>query len=392
VGLFRAGSVARASLAIGLLLATSSSPLATSLPFAHASSAPSSTESPTAGLSYVALGDSYAAGFGNSPGTGKPVAACGQAVSNYPHQIATALSLKLVDESCAGAVAANVVSAGQVLGKRTVPPQSQALGPDTRVVTITIGGNDLGFFDTMSSCLAVTPKGPLLTTGKANCRANLVTGGVDSLAKRITDVVSTRLTKTFTAIKADAPNAKVFVVGYPAIMPDAANTPPTGCFTGSFSGTISAMNLKNAYPFTDTDVRYLHSVQVDLDRTTGDVARAAGFSYISVLAGSEAHTPCGTTPWIYPIALRSKNFAFTLQPGALHPNALGETYLADSAIADIRHAFAPSSPSATPTATPRPSRSPTLLPWYLSLALIILVLVAAAIVLVRRRRGRGHGR
>jgi lysophospholipase L1-like esterase len=374
VGFLRGAPIAGAALAVGLLLAPA--------PTASAAT------SPTTGLAYVALGDSYAAGFGLTPTTGKPVAGCGQSASDYPHRIAKELGLRLTDATCAGAVTANVISTPQKVGGTSAPPQSRALGPDTRVVTITIGGNDLGFVKTLTSCLALSAHGPILTSGRLSCRASFVTKGVDTLARRVTDTVSGRLAKTFAAITTDAPNAKVFVVGYPAVMPDAANTPSAGCFSGSLGGSLASLDLTNAFPYTDTDVTYLHSIEVDLDSATRAAALHAGFGYTSVLAGSEAHTPCGATPWINGITVHSKNLSFTLEPGALHPNARGEAYLADSVIPQIRRAFPPPTPTSSPSPTPaHPNAAPSLLPWYLSLGLVLAALLGAAGVIIRRRKG-----
>jgi lysophospholipase L1-like esterase len=369
--------IARAALALGLLLA------ATPLVAAAASPPP-----PTEGLAYVALGDSYAAGFGLTPTTGEPVKGCGQAVDDYPHRIAAALGLQLTDVTCGGADTANVVSTPQKVGRHPAPAQSLALGPGTRVVTITIGGNDLDFAGTLQSCVAATPHGPILSTKLTTCKASYVTKGVDSLAKRITNVVSVHLAQAFATIRSKAPNAKVFVVGYPAILPDAANTPDTGCFIAPFSGTLASLTVTNAFPYTDTDVSYLHSVEIKLDSATRAAALAAGFTFTSLLAGTEAHTPCGAKPWLNGITFHTKNASsFLLEPGSLHPNGLGEAHAASAVAAVIRNAFRPA-PSPTPTTTPgpKPLNAPSPVSWWLSLGLIIAVLAGAAVTVIYRRQ------
>jgi lysophospholipase L1-like esterase len=345
------------------------------------------TTPPTEGLPYVALGDSFAAGFGLTPTTGKPVAACGQAARDYPHRIAQALGLQLTDVTCAGADTTNLVSTPQKFGKQSAAPQSRALGAATRVVTITIGGNDLDFVDITRSCLAALPNGPILETQKHNCRASYVTNGHDALAKRVSDVVRVRLAKTFASIRKDAPNAHVFVVGYPAVMPDAENTPDGGCFIAPFSGTRSSFSIKNAFPYTDTDVIYLHSIEVDLDHAIQIAARHAGFIFTSLLAGTEAHTPCGATPWLNGINVDSQNSSFTLEPAALHPNELGVSFAANSVIPKIRAALRSSATSHSPVAAPGHTQSspPMALWWYLALGILTAVLLAATVTVIRRR-------
>jgi lysophospholipase L1-like esterase len=368
--------IAPIALTLGLLLAAA--PLASA----------ASPSQPPQGLSYVALGDSYAAGFGQTPTTGKPVKGCGQAADDYPHRVARTLDLRLTDMTCEGAATANILTTPEKVGKIPAPPQSSALGADTRVVTITIGGNDLDFVDVMNSCLAATPTGPILKTKQKTCKASFVKNGVDTLASRITDTVGPRLRRTFATIRSDAPNAKVFVLGYPALMPDAAHTPAGGCFLVPVAGRGSAFTIANAFPYTNTDVAYLHSVEVALDRVTSAEAKRAGFAFVSLLAGSEAHTPCGPTPWLNGITVKSSDWTFTLEPGALHPTSAGEAYAARTIVPSIREALVSTS-SPAPSSQPRnPHNSPSLVLWYLSLVVIGVVLLGAALVLVRRRRTR----
>jgi lysophospholipase L1-like esterase len=401
---------ARAAFALAVLLAATPLVAAAAPP---ASPPPPQTQpqtQPTEGLPYVALGDSYAAGFGQTPTTGEPVKGCGQAANDYPHRIAATLGLQLTDVTCGGANTANILTTPQKVGGTPAPVQSLALGPDTQVVTITIGGNDLNFAGTLQSCVAATPHGPILETKLLTCKASYVVNGVDSLAKKISTVVSAHLAQTFATIRAEAPNAHVFVVGYPAIMPNATNTPAAGCFIAPFSGTLSSLTVTNAFPYTNTDVGYLHSVELALDNATRAAAVQAGFTFTSLLAGTEAHTPCGAKPWLNGITFHMQNTSsFTLDPGSLHPNSRGEAYAASVVAAVIRNAFGPTTeptaaptptstpgptPSSTPTRTPapthtsqpRPSNAPSLVSWDLSLGLVIAVLLGAAVTVIFERR------
>ena len=90
---------------------------------------------------YVALGSSMAAGPGIRPrAAGAPFAA-GRSARNYPHLVAERLSLDLVDVTFSGATTAHVLADRQ----RGVPPQVAALDGSEALVTITIGGNDVGY-------------------------------------------------------------------------------------------------------------------------------------------------------------------------------------------------------------------------------------------------------
>ena len=354
----------------------------------------------TEGLEYVALGDSFAAGYGLSPATKKPVPGCHQSSENYPHRIARALGLTLTDVTCSGAVTANVIAKPQKTDSGTAPVQLDALGPDTRVVTLSIGGNDLGFFTTATSCIALTTSGPILTTSKPNCKSSYVKQGVDTLAERIPGAVvqgkgatPSGLVKTFAAIRAAAPKAEVFVIGYPAITPDAEHTPAGGCFRSGLGGTLRSLRIDNGFPFTRGDSLYLNAIEKKLDRATREQTEAAGFQYISVLADTEAHSACASpeASYVQGLSLRTnEDFSFTILPGALHPNAKGAAYLANAAIPEIRAAFPAPSPSPSPSPQPSPS-APASPGGVIAIVLVgVLVLGAvAAVVVIRRRRTSG---
>ncbi|MGK6321764.1 SGNH/GDSL hydrolase family protein [Sphingomonas sp. DT-51] len=90
------------------------------------------------GSSYVALGSSYAAGARiGAPAPSTPVR-CGQTVNNYPRLVAARLHLELVDASCGGATTEHLLHAWDEL-----PAQLDRLTSATRLVTVTIGGNDV---------------------------------------------------------------------------------------------------------------------------------------------------------------------------------------------------------------------------------------------------------
>jgi hypothetical protein len=292
-------------------------------------------------------------------------------------------------------VTANLIATPQNTGKGTAKPQSRALGRDTKVVTITIGGNDAGFFDTAMSCVALTAKGPILSKAAPNCKSTFVTNGRDALAARIAGPVvggtSTDpggLTGAFAAVRAAAPQAKVFVVGYPTIMPNAANTPAKGCFRASLGGSsLRSLSMSDGFPFTNVDVAYLASIERDLDTAMRDATKRAGFTYISTLAESATHSACASSSsaYINGITLRSAGNSADVTPGGLHPNARGVAFLAQSVVPQIKDAF----PKRTATATPQPSPAPAspALRWMIGLAGLLALLTVAAFVVVRSRRG-----
>ncbi|WP_185017070.1 SGNH/GDSL hydrolase family protein [Curtobacterium sp. ZW137] len=282
-----------------------------------------------AGSEYVALGDSYSAGYGLDDPTGLPVTACGQSAQDYPHRIAARFGLALHDVTCGGATSSDITTGHQFKG---VPPQIEALSDTTRLVTLTIGGNDADIFGTAASCLALSAKGPVFSGRDApSCRSTLVQDGEDQLGAKIQSRVALGIAGTLAAIRQAAPNARIVFLGYPAIFPDAAHTPAKGCFRSALDiGTLTGAFPANSYPFTNTDVRYLHGVQQELNDVAKSAAAAAGVRYVDVFASTQARSACATKrPYVSGVTLDSANGLrrIDLEPGALHPNTRGVAYL-----------------------------------------------------------------
>ncbi len=359
------------------------------------------------GLTYVALGDSYSAGFGLTPfSTTWPADGCFQADDNYPKQVAAALNLDLGtndenDRTCSGAITDNITTTPQVTMppfSATAPLQGTALSADTDIVTLTIGGNDLGFADVATFCIALEATGPLSgpigEPNLNNCKEHYVTtvGGItiDQLADKLKFVVSLKLISTFNWIKQQAPNARVFVVGYPQIAPDFAKA-PTGCYSSLLNnGTFTPPLPQDTVPYQTVDIHYLHHVEDLMDQWIQDAAGIAGFTYIPTWAATADHTVCaGTESFIFGVGLTTDPQKGTETPlsgyyvtlGALHPKPTGVGFLASQVIAAIQaHPdFAEAAPAATLPATgPQPLN-------LVGLSIALLGAGMAAVGLVRRR-------
>ncbi|HVK45990.1 MAG TPA: GDSL-type esterase/lipase family protein, partial [Micropruina sp.] len=114
----------RLSRAIGALIVT----LALVSGVAPAATAAEPLHRQVSSNDYVALGDSFAAGYG----AGIPSGACGRSSFGYPSLIAKIGHLDLTLAACSGATMADVA--------RT---QLSALTDGTDFVTIQVGGNDV---------------------------------------------------------------------------------------------------------------------------------------------------------------------------------------------------------------------------------------------------------
>jgi lysophospholipase L1-like esterase len=254
----------------------------------------------TTQLTYVALGDSYASGP-LIPNQQMDPLGCLRSDHNFASLTAAALGLSLTDMSCAGAEISQMTTSQNVtIG--TNPPQLSALSPSTSVVSLQISGNDIGFSSIIENCAALTPWGP--TSVGQTCQGHYDSGGVNQLANSI-NAVAPRLATVIQEIHADAPAAKVFVVGYPDILPSTGD----GCWP--------------ALPLTFADSPYLYNTEVELDTMIATEAKENGATYVDTFTPSENYNACtsSSTRWIEPL------IPDTLA-APVHPNATGEAGMA----------------------------------------------------------------
>lgn len=249
---------------------------------------------------YVSLGDSYTSGpfipnqLPDPPG-------CLRSDHNYPHFTASALRLTLTDVSCSGATTTDM-SQPQSTEVGTNPPQFNALSTSTSVVSVGIGGNDIGFVNIIENCGAATPDGPTMVG--PNCKSYYDPNGDDHLAASIA-ALAPKIGTMLQTIHAKSRHAKVFVVGYPAILPPTG----TGCWP--------------QMPLTTTDVPYLRQTEIELDQMLASEAAAHRATYVDTYTPSQLHNACTSefVRWVEPVVPNA--------PAApVHPNAAGEAAMA----------------------------------------------------------------
>jgi lysophospholipase L1-like esterase len=249
--------------------------------------------------SYVALGDSYAAGPLIPLQTGLP-AGCLRSNRNYPSLVAETLGIPAFrDVTCSSATTEHLGSPQSVpLGVNA--PQFDALAQDTELVSLTIGGNDIGFGQIINECAT---RSPLQPAGAA-CRDFYHAGGSDELAERIA-ATAPDIDAALAEIDTRSPDARVLLVGYPAILPD---TGP-GCFP--------------VVPFSPGDVAYLRETEKRLNAMLADRADAAGVDYVDTYTPTIGHDVCQLpgVKWIEGLVPTSPAYP-------VHPNALGMVAMA----------------------------------------------------------------
>ena len=245
------------------------------------------------GAKYVALGSSFAAGAGIPLLASDRPARCGASELSYSRLLAAQLGLSLTDASCGGATTADVLNASNEL-----PPQIDAVTPDTRLVTITIGGNDLNYMGLLfaASCRAVVPSGQAAAAATPcpplpRPDAAAVDGLEDNLATLLL------------AVRERAPDARVILVQYLALVSE-------------HDCTSARLNPE--------DAASARMVAVVLAQASARAASRAGAEVLPMDRLSQGHTACDEEPWA-----RGFSAGFDAARGApWHPSPAGHAAIA----------------------------------------------------------------
>lgn len=243
---------------------------------------------------YVALGSSFAAGpLLGSRVMGSPRAA-GRSGENYAHVLARRAGLELVDVTYSGATTADLLQASP---ERPVP-QIEAVSREARLVTITCGGNDVGYLPMLT--LSSLPW-PLQTREHVQSRLWAMTDPA-SLDRNFAQLED-QLVHLVEEVKRRAPRAEIAVVDYLTVLPPDAAT-PTGILPAHAAdwGRPVAQRLTSVFE---------------------TVAAGQGVRFVPVGAHSVDHHAWSAEPW-------TNRFRFWPHAGApYHPNRQGMRAVAD---------------------------------------------------------------
>jgi lysophospholipase L1-like esterase len=253
----------------------------------------------------VALGDSYTAGnLLPLDLTARPLG-CARSTQAYPAQVASALKATLVDVACSGA-GVQAMTGAEPTELGTNPPQLNALAPDDALVMLTLGGDDMGFWSTLDTCMTLS----VTDLFGSPCERHFTSGGTDQLAARVA-AEAAPVSAVLADIRARAPQARIVLVGYPDLFPQQG-----GCWP--------------AVPITSGDIAYLRSIEVQLNAMLAADAAAAGDTFVNTYTPTIGHDFCQSA--------RVKDVE-GLVPTSLtypfHPNARGQAAMAAAVLAAI---------------------------------------------------------
>jgi len=239
---------------------------------APASAAPGSARSAAqaTGVRYVALGDSYASGLG----TGLERGNCDRSPAAYGPQWARAHQpAAFTFAACSGAT---------TRGIRT--HRLGALSPATTLVSVTAGGNDVGFSDVLQTCLIQSTHDCLQA--------------IHGAEHAMTTLLPRGLNRLLTAIHQHAPAAKIVMTGYPLLFDPAR---PGSCSEISHREQSALNRGANL-----------------LDSTIKSAAGRHGAAFADVRAAFRGHAICDRAAWLHGLDFFSLNDSF-------HPTIAGQT-------------------------------------------------------------------
>ncbi|MGW1890979.1 SGNH/GDSL hydrolase family protein [Streptomyces sp. NPDC002004] len=230
------------------------------------------TTAQAAATGYVALGDSYSSGVG-AGSYDSSSGSCKRSTKAYPALWAAAHSPSSFSfTACSGA------RTGDVLANQLGP-----LSASTGLVSITIGGNDAGFSDVMTTCV----------TGSDSTCLNRI-----AQAKAYVDsTLPGQLDQVYSAIRSKAPAAHVVVLGYPRFYQ----------LNGSCVAGLS-----------ETKRAAINDAAVYLNSATAKRAANHGFGFADVTSSFTGHEICSGSPWLHSLDWLNIGQSY-------HPTAAGQS-------------------------------------------------------------------
>lgn len=223
------------------------------------------------GTAYVALGDSYSSGVG-AGSYDSASGSCKRSTKAYPALWAAAHApSSFAFVACSGATTVDVIN-----------NQLGPLNSTTGLVSISIGGNDAGFADVMTTCVLYSESTCLNRVAQAVAYADNTLPGL--------------LDNAYNAIRSKAPNAHVVVLGYPHIY-----QVPGYCWVG----------------LSDTSRSAINSAADELDTVMGKGSANHGFTFADVRGTFTNHEICSSSSWLHSTTLPADE--------SYHPTAAGQS-------------------------------------------------------------------
>lgn len=247
----------------------------------------------------VALGSSFAAGPGIEPVVDR---LAGRSGRNYAHLVAARLGASLVDATVSGATTETVLRDRQRVGLRSFAPQIEMVDPDADLVTVTAGGNDLGYLGGVLGTAVVGQLGRWRLTSpvSALARRRRVLRPVTPQQR---EAAIDGLVAIVTGVRERAPRARVVLVDYLPVFTESSAPGPS-------------------VPLTVNEIRHFRDLAADLSAIFAEASRRTGCDLVPASGLEPDHGAGSATPWVDGLSLRRLSSSF-------HPNLAGMQAVAE---------------------------------------------------------------
>ena len=239
---------------------------------------------PDSTIRYVAMGDSRAAGPYLAPILLHD--GCFRSVEGYPGVVAGALhAASFTNVACSGATTENLTTASQSTATGAVRPQIDALRPDTTLVTVSIGGNDIAWQSLVAPCYTTVPG------TDAHCRTDPET--LSRMNSALT-ALEPKVSAALAAIEQRAPTARVLLVGH--------------------GGIFGAHGCWPNIPISDADAAWISGFFARMNQILAAAATATGARFVDVATAAIGHDACAGPDQRWFEGLLPQSFAESLHP------------------------------------------------------------------------------
>lgn len=275
---------------------------------------------PPAVQKYVALGDSFSSGEGAPGPSGyeqgtdvKGINKCHRSDQSYSIRDAHLPDVpsSYIFRACSGAVIEDFFGPFpqnhpelNLQNPTEITPQLDWLDATTRLVTLTIGGNNAHFADVMLYCGGRAFYQP-------SCKARFgeqVDQAIANLAISASGRVNDNFPDLLSAIHRKVPGAKVLVLGYPRFFPIHRTA---ACYTG--------VPVPFRF-FMGSDMQWINQEILKLNEVIKNAVVAQGFVYVDTFDAFKGHELCTLRPYF--------NSARADLQESYHPNVDGQKRLA----------------------------------------------------------------
>jgi len=288
---------------------------------------------------YAALGDSYSSGEGGTRPTPET-----DTLANHCHRDVDAYPVRLSRDdkdlrplgfaACSGAVTRDLTHDNHLFPSE--PPQLDTLSSLTTSVTLTIGGNDVGFSAVLDACLQARGH----ADGRGCSTRSSLTGAVDARLSALAGQVGaptpgaspvTPVTEVLSQIHARSPEARIYLAAYPELFGSSR-----GDFTkdgSSPSGRVCRVNQVADASLDYQDARWINRRTKDLNAVLKQAVKEAKVADSSLRATFvtvptfDDHGLCDKKKaWINPLVLlvTPTTEGVAPDPVSFHPTRTGQ--------------------------------------------------------------------